>query len=151
MGTVRKGVTEARTTRRGSAGPRESNTSGRKRQRYTYIENLRRRILEEWRGLPEPDTRDRCQSVGEAIHQLVRSLGLAELLDEEQIRTAWREIVGDFLATHSLPESMRDSVLTVQVFQPTVRYELERNWKRRVLEKLQQRFGKTTIRDVRFR
>jgi hypothetical protein len=42
-------------------------------------------------------------------------------------------------------------VLTIQVLQPSVRYELERNWKAEILQKLQTRFGKKVIREVKFR
>jgi hypothetical protein len=42
-------------------------------------------------------------------------------------------------------------VLTVQVLQPSVRYELESNWRPKILAKLQERFGKKTVREVKFR
>jgi hypothetical protein len=42
-------------------------------------------------------------------------------------------------------------VLSIQVLQPSVRYELERNWKNEILAKLQARFGKKTIREIKFR
>ena len=66
-------------------------------------------------------------------------------------KTAWNEIVGDFLAAHSLPVSMRDGILIIQVLQPTVRYELERSWKPEILRKLKTRFGPKTVKEVRFR
>lgn len=115
------------------------------------VRDIRRQVLEEWRGLPEPEEKDRCLPVKTALRALLDRLGLSEFLDEEAIRTAWREIVGDFLADHSSPESIRKGVLIIQVLQPTVRYELERSWKREILKKLQNRFGGATIREVRFR
>jgi hypothetical protein len=42
-------------------------------------------------------------------------------------------------------------VLSIQVLQPSVRYELERNWKNEILAKLQARFGKKAIREIKFR
>jgi len=42
-------------------------------------------------------------------------------------------------------------VLTVQVLQPSVRYELDRTWKPQILSKLQARFGTRIVREVRFR
>jgi predicted nucleic acid-binding Zn ribbon protein len=116
------------------------------------IEEIRKRVLEEWRGLPEePVHRERCVTASDALKKLLRKLGLTERLDEQEIRNAWREIVGDFLAEHSLPISVRGGVLTVQVIQPAVRYELDRSWKRNILRKLQARFGARTVREVCFR
>jgi predicted nucleic acid-binding Zn ribbon protein len=76
---------------------------------------------------------------------------LSERLSEQEIKEAWREIVGGFLAGHSAPVSMRDGILMVQVIQPAVRYELDRSWKRSILRKLQERFDPKTVREVRFR
>ena len=115
------------------------------------VEEIRKRVLEDWRGLPEEATRpERCVPAADALKRLLHRLGLTERLNEQEIQAAWREIVGDFLAEHSLPVSMRDGVLVVQVIQPAVRYELDRSWKRSILRKLQARFEKT-VREVRFR
>ena len=85
------------------------------------------------------------------MQKVMPKLGLGERLGEQQVTAAWRDVVGDFLATHSLPVGLSAGVLTVQVVQPSVRYELDRNWKRDILTKLQERFGKKIVRDVRFR
>ena len=115
-------------------------------------EEIRRQLLEEWRGLPEePIPRERCTHASDALKKLLRKLGLSERLNEQEIRSAWREIVGDFLAAHSVPVSIRDGVLTVQVIQPAVRYELDRSWKRDIVRKLQARFGAKAVREVCFR
>ncbi|MCK9588961.1 MAG: DUF721 domain-containing protein [Terrimicrobiaceae bacterium] len=115
-------------------------------------DTFRRKVLAEWRGLEEPRSRaDRCASVAELLQKVMPKLGLGERLDEQQVSAAWREVVGDFLAQHSLPVGLSAGVLTVQVVQPSVRYELERNWKRDILTKLQERFGKKVVREVRFR
>ena len=113
---------------------------------------IRKRVLEDWRGLPDgPKRPDRCVGVPEALKKLLPKLGLTERLNEQEIQDAWRDIVGDFLAAHSVPQSVRASVLVVHVLQPTVRYELDRTWKPEILRKLRERFGARTIREVRFR
>lgn len=115
-------------------------------------DSLRRKVLSEWRGLDEPAPKaDRCASVADLLQKVMPKLGLGERLGEQQVAEAWREVVGDFLATHSLPVALSAGVLTVQVVQPSVRYELDRTWKRDILSKLQERFGKKVVRDVRFR
>jgi len=114
--------------------------------------SLRRLVLEDWRGLPQPDARpDRLVSVREVLVQLAPKLGLEKRLREEEISLAWSEIVGDFFAAHSQPTRLVDGTLFVSVLQPTVLYELDRRWKPLVLEKLRRRFGPKVIRDVRFR
>lgn len=116
------------------------------------IEEIRKRVIEDWRGLPEEaKSRERCVPAADALKKLLRKLGLSERLNEEEIRVAWREIVGDFLAGHSVPVGVHQGVLSVQVIQPTVRYELDRCLKRDILRKLQARFGATIVREVRFR
>ncbi|MEX1117998.1 MAG: DUF721 domain-containing protein [Terrimicrobiaceae bacterium] len=116
------------------------------------VESLRRLVLEEWRGLPDGKEKpERCVTVGEALKKLLPKLGLSDFLNEEQIRLAWREIVGDFLSTHSAPVSIQRGILMVQVLQPSIRYELDRTWKPEVLRKLRAKFGEKVIRDVRFR
>ncbi len=113
---------------------------------------LRRRALRDWRGLDEPQAKaDRCAPVGELLQKILPKLGLSDRLSEQQILAVWKEVVGDFLATHSLPVGLSAGVLTVQVIQPSVRYELDRTWKRDILNKLQERFGKKVVRDIRFR
>jgi hypothetical protein len=61
------------------------------------------------------------------------------------------EIVGEFIATHSAPVTLREGVLYVRVLQPALHYELEQVSKIDILRKLKQRFGSKTICDIRFR
>jgi predicted nucleic acid-binding Zn ribbon protein len=115
-------------------------------------EMLRARVLAEWRGLEQPlERKERCAAVGDILQKLMPKLGLAERLGEEQVKQAWSGIVGDFLASHAAPVGLSGGVLSIQVLQPSVRYELERNWKNEILAKLQARFGKKAIREIKFR
>lgn len=115
-------------------------------------EKLRARVLAEWRGLPQPQlSPDRTVTSADAVLKVMESLGLKERFRSEEILSAWRGIVGEFVARHSSPHRLKDGVLQVHVLQPTVHFELDRFWKREILEKLQKRFGKRTVREVRFR
>ena len=113
--------------------------------------SLKRYVLQEWRGLPDSSKPDRQVAVSDLVSKLVGKLGLGERISEAEIGACWKEIVGPFLAEHSTPAKLVDGILQIQVLQPTVRFELERNWKKEILSKLQQRFGKKVIREVRFR
>ena len=113
---------------------------------------IKARVLEEWRGISErPFPKDTAQGVPSLIQQTLRKLGLDQRIREEEISSAWKHIVGDFLAAHSAPAGLHEGVLLVRVLQPTIHFELERVWKKKLLEKLQSRFGRGAIRNVRFR
>jgi predicted nucleic acid-binding Zn ribbon protein len=115
-------------------------------------QSLRKRVIQEWRGLPDPEPKpDRTLSIREVLVELAPKLGLEGRLREEEIIAAWAEIVGDFFAKHSRPVRLHQGALVVNVLQPTVLYELDRQWKSVILAKLKKRFGGKVIRELRFR
>ncbi len=113
---------------------------------------MRAAILAEWRGLAEKPPRPDCwRSTAELLPTVLQRLGLRERLHENAVMETWAQIVGEFIASHSAPISLREGVLFVRVLQPALHYELERVSKPVILRKLKQRFGGKTIRDLRFR
>jgi predicted nucleic acid-binding Zn ribbon protein len=113
---------------------------------------LRAATIAEWRGLPQKlPPRDRWQCAGDLVPKLMQRLGLRERLHETEVIEAWSKIVGEFIAAHSAPVSLREGVLYVRVLQPALHYELEQVSKIDILRKLKQRFGSKVIRDIRFR
>jgi len=113
---------------------------------------LRNAVLAEWRGLPEKKTLpDRWQAPGDLLPKLLQQLGLRERLHETEVMQAWAQIVGDFIAAHSAPVSLREGLLVVRVLQPALHYQFETISKPEILRKLKQRFGARTIRQIRFR
>ncbi len=114
--------------------------------------SIRKKVLREWRGLPAAVERpDRAKSIAELLPTAFKKMGLGEKLNETEVMQAWKEIVGDFIATHSSPQRFARGVLYVQVVQPTLHYELDREWKPEILRKLKARFGARRIREIRFR
>ncbi len=114
--------------------------------------SLRSAVIAEWRGLPEPKQKpDRFEPLGGLLPRLLQRLGLKERLHERDVTEAWTEVVGEFIAAHSTPVSLREGVLTVRVLQPALHYQFEQVSKREILRKLKARFGASVIRDVRFR
>ena len=70
--------------------------------------SLRAAVIAEWRGLPEKRLRpDRWQAPGDLLPKLMQQLGLSERLREAEVIEAWKQIVGDFIAAHSSPVSLR--------------------------------------------
>jgi predicted nucleic acid-binding Zn ribbon protein len=113
---------------------------------------LKARVIAEWRGMfDEPTVKDTARPISEPLQKLLAQLGLKQRVKEEEISAAWKEVVGDFLAKHAAPARLSDGLLIIHVLQPTVHFELERVWKRTLLQKLQARFGRNTIREIRFR
>ena len=113
---------------------------------------LRAAVIAEWRGLPEKKPRpDRWQAPADILPKLMQQLGLSERLHETQVFDAWKTIVGDFIAAHSAPVSLREGVLYIRVLQPALHYQFETISKAEILRKLKQRFGGRIIRNVRFR
>lgn len=110
-----------------------------------------RKLRAEWRGVYEPPDLKRFErQVGDVVAQVLKRAGLDDRMAEETMIREWAGMVGDFLAAQSKPTGLRNGVLQVAVLQAAVRYDLERNLKREVLNRLQQRFGKTVVKDVRF-
>ena len=77
--------------------------------------------------------------------------GLKDRFREEEVLSAWQEVVGEFLARHSIPHRLKDGVLDVRVLQPTLCFEFERNLKPEILAKLKARFGARVVREIKFR
>src|SRR4030095_9642524 len=114
--------------------------------------SLRAAVIAEWRGLPERKIRpDRWQAPAGVPAKLMPRMGLRERLHETEVIDAWSKIVGEFIAAHSAPVTLREGVLYVRVLQPALHYELEQVSKIEILRKLKKRFGTKTIRDLRFR
>ena len=114
--------------------------------------SLRAAVIAEWRGLPANKARpDRWQAPGDLLPKLMQQLGLSERLRESEVIDAWKTIVGEFIAAHSCPVSLRAGVLSVRVLQPALHYQFEQISKAEILRKLKQRFGAKIIREIRFR
>ena len=76
--------------------------------------SLRRRVIDEWRGLPsERPPPARTRSTADILPKVMQKLGLEERLRETEVVAAWTAIVGDFIATHSAPIALREGVLYV--------------------------------------
>ena len=107
--------------------------------------------LAEWRRYREPrDPSERTLGVRAALRALLPKLGLSDALEEQEVRRAWSDLVGPFIASKSAPERIRGGVLHVRVHHSSVRFELERTWKTEIEAKLAARFGAGKIREVKF-
>ncbi len=135
-----------------SKPPRRDNFWNEKAPRYRKYRGASDRALAEFRGYWEPDDTSQFahDEIGDVIGSTLKKLGLKSRFDEDQVKAAWREIVGEFVSQNSQPVGVNRKVLLVQVLQPAVHYTLER-MKGQILQKMQARFGRDHIREVRFR
>lgn len=109
--------------------------------------------LAQLRGYWEPEEvedfeKDAATVLAKALNGL--QAGLADRVAEEEVLSAWNDLVGSFVAEHSQPIRLDRKTLYVQVLQSAIHYTLERQ-KADLLQKLQTRFGARTIRQLRFR
>lgn len=122
---------------------------GRRRWRRTRQDAVRAQLLRELRGIDEPvDPEHNVVKAGDFLASILDSLRLAEGIEESRLRSAWKEVAGDFIAQQTEPVSLRDGILTLRVLQPAMRFHLEQS-RVQLLRRLQQRLGKRVIREVR--
>lgn len=122
------------------------------RPRKRRSRNPRDYALAQLRGYWEPEAvaeyeKDAATVLAKALNGL--QAGLGERFAEEEILSAWSDVVGEFVASHSRPTKLDRRVLYVQVLQSAIHYTLERS-KADLLQKMQARFGASAVRQLRF-
>ena len=69
---------------------------------------------------PLPDDRQTIRPVTSSLGRLRRTLGLARSDTFAQVEESWPQLVGQRLAPHAQPRSLRDGVLVVVAQDPAV-------------------------------
>ncbi|MBN8458531.1 MAG: DUF721 domain-containing protein [Verrucomicrobia bacterium] len=121
--------------------------------RKSRAQVFREEVLREWRGYdeaqdPEAGIRHASDFVA-AIMRGLRAAGMADGLDETEVRNTWKELAGEFIARHSQPSSVRDGILVLQVTQPAMKFHLEQ-MKPMLLERVREKLGRDRIKAIRF-
>jgi predicted nucleic acid-binding Zn ribbon protein len=112
--------------------------------------SIRRDVLREWRGCDEVgDLRDRVNSAADLVDSVLGSLGIRDGLQEDEVRSAWKELAGEFIARHSEPLSVKQGHLVLRVTQPAMRFHLEQ-MKPMLLGRIRKQLGEGRVRSVRF-
>jgi predicted nucleic acid-binding Zn ribbon protein len=111
---------------------------------------IREEILREWRG------GDEAANLNAGIHRadqfisaILRSAGLQDGIHEDEIRAAWKELAGDFIARHTEPASVKGGHLVLRVTQTAMRFHLEQ-MKPMLLARLREQLGENRIHSVKF-
>lgn len=111
---------------------------------------IRRQILREWRGCDEVKSlHDGVRAAASLVDAILKASGANEGLEEEEVRSVWKTLAGDFIARHAEPVSVRNGLLTLRVTQPAMRFHLEQ-MKPMLLKRIQERLGANRVRSVKF-
>jgi hypothetical protein len=126
----------------------EGRPSGTRRKSRTA--RIHEEILREWRGCDEPpDLNEGVHSADQFIAAILRGAGLEDGLHEDQVRAAWKELAGDFIARNTEPVSIKGGHLVLRVTQPAMRFHLEQ-MKPMLLARIRSHLGEERIHSVKF-
>lgn len=107
-------------------------------------------LMREWLGCDKPDDlRENVSKAGDWVESVLKKQFFAESLNEEEVKSAWKEIAGDFIGAHTEPVSVKEGNLVLRVTQPAMRFHLEQ-LKPELLKKIKARFGAGRIKSIRF-
>lgn len=111
---------------------------------------FREEILREWRGCEEAtDINQGIHSAEKFISAILRSAGAEDGLQEDQVRSAWKDLAGDFISRHTEPVSVKNGHLVLRVTQPAMRFHLEQ-MKPMLLTRIRAQLGEDRIKSVKF-
>lgn len=113
-------------------------------------EGIHDELISEWLGCDKPTNLGK--NVSEAadwIDGILKKQFFADNLDEDAVKSAWKEVAGDFIGTHTEPVSVKEGHLILRVTQPAMRFHLEQ-MKPELLKNIKARFGSGKIKSIRF-
>lgn len=111
---------------------------------------IRRQVLREWRGCDEAKDLNRgVRAAAGLVDSILKASGANEGLQEEEVRSAWKSLAGEFVSRHAEPVSVKNAQLVLRVTQPAMRFHLEQ-MKPMLLKRIQERLGANRVRSVRF-
>ena len=93
--------------------------------------------------------RKKTTTLGDAVQNLVRSLGMEGRLEEQQAVDRWPQVVGDRIAVHARAVYFDRGKLVVEVDSAAWRQELFFR-KQEILNRLDHSFGKSLVQDIIF-
>ena len=111
---------------------------------------IREEVLREWRGCDEvTDLNEGYIPRSNSFPRSFAAAGAEDGLHEDQVRAAWKELAGDFIARHTEPVSVKNGHLVLRVTQPAMRFHLEQ-MKPMLLTRIRAQLGEDRIKSVKF-
>lgn len=116
----------------------------------TRSSRIREEILREWRGTEEPANLNAGIHLAENfVAAILRSAGMEDGLNEDEVRTMWKDLAGDFISRHTEPLSVKGGHLILRVTQPALRFQLEQ-MKPMLLGRIRDQLGAGRIKSIKF-
>jgi Dna[CI] antecedent, DciA len=129
---------------------RPSPAASDRRRKPGRTDLMRMEILREWRGADEAvELNDGVHRADQFIAAILRTAGLQDGIHEDELRAAWKELAGDFIARHTEPLSVKGGHLVLRVTQPAMRFHLEQ-MKPMLLTRIRGQLGEDRIQSVKF-
>ena len=91
----------------------------------------------------------KAKSLGDALDELVETLGIRKKLREQDVFSLWNEAVGERIAQVAAPTRMVRGTLFVSVQSATWRNELSMR-KREIMDRLNGILTEEIVRDIKF-
>ena len=89
------------------------------------------------------------EHIAGALKRLIKKQGMEEEINQQKATDVWGEAVGEKINEHTEPVEVRFGVLTVKTSNPVWRQELQFQ-KRSIVNSINKKLKKTTIKDIRF-
>ena len=121
------------------------------RKKNSHKVHLKRKLLEEWRGLPLPRKTAPAKSLSNEVGEALDTLGVGSSITESDVMSAWNEMMPKVISENTRPTAFRNGYIEISVLQPSILYTLDRQMKMDILKKFQSVFGKSNLKGVNFR
>ena len=89
------------------------------------------------------------EHIAGALKKFIKKQGIEQEINQQKAIDVWAETVGKKIKEHTEPVDVRFGVLTVKTSNPVWRQELQFQ-KKSIIDSINKRLKKTTIKDVRF-
>jgi len=90
------------------------------------------------------------QPLGEVIDELLGALNIRGKLSQARVLNAWNEVLGTYIASHTLKSYIREKTLYVQLDSAVIRNELFM-MKEQLIQSLNEKAGTKVIEKIVFR
>ena len=89
------------------------------------------------------------EHIAGALKKFIKKQGIENEINQQKAIDVWAEAVGKKIKEHTEPVDVRFGVLTVKTSSPVWRQELQFQ-KKSIVDSINKRLKKATIKDVRF-
>lgn len=93
---------------------------------------------------------DRIESLKTALNRYMKNSGLGWMLKHSEIVSIWNNAVGEEIAENTKVRGFRNGTLSVDVYSPALKSELEQFYKESIVETIKSSSPETQIRKIKF-